>query len=256
MSIDLLKERTITIETPEKIQFVYSISELGTRIAAYVLDLLIQTVVILLVFFLLLGGTIYSMSQDDDLIGNTSKAFFLLMVFIIRWVYFVLFEVIMEGQSPGKKAMRIRVIRSNGEALDFETIVLRNLLRVVDSIPIPLIPVVGAFVAMMDSKSRRLGDIVADTIVVHEIKFDLKEPDFSVKLSHDRGRMENLKAKLNENELYIIRRFLNERTRLKAGREMEVALKLAQQVREKLKIQEDIDQPISFLERVYREHGS
>ncbi len=251
-----MKERTITIETPEKIQFVYSISELGTRIAAYVLDLLIQTAIILLVFFLMLGGTIFSMSQDDDAIGNTSRAFFLLMIFIIRWVYFVLFEVIMEGQSPGKRAMRIRVIRSNGEALDFETIVLRNLLRVVDSLPFPFIPLVGAFVAMIDSKSRRLGDIVADTIVVHEIKFDLKEPDFNVKLSHDRERMENLKAKLSENELYIIRRFLNERAKLKAGREEEVALKLARQVREKLKIQEDIDQPISFLERVYREHGS
>ena len=161
----------------------------------------------------------------------------------------------MEGQSPGKKAMRIRVIKSNGGQLDFETIVLRNLLRAVDGFP--LVHVVGGFIAMIDKLNRRLGDIVADTIVVNEIYFDLQEPDFYVNFKHKGLReIEEISYKLDEEELYILRRFLNDREKLPKHKQQEVAQRLAEQVKERLKLDERINDPIHYLERIYKYHGN
>ncbi len=249
-----MKEKEITIETPEKIRFKYSIAEIGTRIAAYTMDLIIQSLLILLVYLLLSasGFSFFSMSDYQSLI----IAFMFLLIFFIKWGYYVLFEVIMEGQTPGKKMMRIRVIKNNGEPLDFETIVLRNLLRAVDGFP--GIPLLGGFIAMIDKKTRRLGDIVSNTLVVNEIQFNLKEPNFYVNFSRviDEEKVEKLILKLNENELYIIRRFLNERGKLPINKEQEIAHKLSGQVKELLKIDEVVVDPILFLERVYKQHGN
>ncbi len=251
------KKKDIIIETPEKIRFSYHIAEIGTRIAAYIIDEIIQVLIVaLIILVLVIGG--YSMrTHIEKNITNLAAAFFMIMIFLIRWFYFVLFEIIMEGQSPGKKLMRIRVIRNNGDSLDMETIVLRNFLRVVDGFPI--IPLTGGFIALIDSKSRRLGDMIANTIVVNEIQYNLAVPDFEVHFSRaprpEETEYVTVKQRLSENELYIIRRFLNERYKLPETKQIRIAADLAEQVRKRLGIEEIITDPLVFLERIYKRHG-
>jgi hypothetical protein len=160
------------------------------------------------------------------------------------------------GQTPGKKAMRISVIRSNGEPLDASVIVLRNLLRAVDGFP--TLSALGGFISILDKKSRRLGDIIADTVVVHEIRFNLKEPSFKTTISSKSTEEPAMKlmTKLNEEELYVIRRFLSDRHLLSEERQKSVGAKLAANVKKRLDITGDFGDEIVFLERIYKEHSS
>jgi uncharacterized RDD family membrane protein YckC len=256
------KKREIVIETPEKIRFSYHIAEIGTRIAAWIMDFLIQVLILLIIILALVLSGYSSWTHLEEGLTNLTAAFLMIMIFLSRWFYFVLFEVIMEGQSPGKKMMRIRVIRDNGESLDFETIVLRNFLRAVDGFP--SVPLIGGFVALIDSQNRRLGDIIANTIVVNEIQYKLAIPDFQVHFNHTpepaNGSANELgyltvKQKLTENELYIIRRFLNEYHKLPAAKQHEITEQLANQVQKRLGIEERITDSLQFLERIYQQHG-
>ncbi len=258
-----MRIKTIHIETPEKIRFTYNISEIGTRIAAYIMDVVIQILAIVLVLILLFAsGALYKDffsifdfgSATPDLISLV-MAFLFILYFFIQWLYFILFEVLLNGQSPGKKMMKIRVIRSNGEALDFSTIVIRNLLRAVDSFPV--FHFLGGLVTMIDKKARRLGDIVADTLVVHELPLYLKEPDFITNARITTlDKSLKMEKKLNEEELYILRRFLNDYEKLPPDNQEKLAANLAEEIRKKLNIQENIADPIYFIKRVYNEHTS
>ena len=253
-----MKKEIIEIETPEKIIFSYNISSTGARIASYTIDFIIQGVVIFLLYMVIYLTGFSKVSQSYNEFMNEMSGFMLafvfLVYFLIQWGYFIVFEVITEGQSPGKKLMRIRVIKTNGEPLDLPTIILRNLLRVVDAFPV--YHLLGGLVSIADSKSRRIGDIVSDTIVVSEIRFNLKEPDFFTVLhsSREGSAFFLFNKKLDEKELYILRRFLNEKDRLPIGKQNEIALKLAQRIKKKLAMTEEILNPIVFIERVYRGH--
>lgn len=253
-----MKQETISIESPEKIRFDYNIAKIGTRIGAYLLDMLIQMLILFLVYlvFMMSGGL-----DDGPISAGTADefrfaaaAFLYLIYFFFQWGYFTFFEIFRDGQSPGKRAMRISVIKSNGDPLDVPVIVLRNLLRAVDSFP--TLHLLGGFVSIIDKKSRRLGDIVADTIVVHEIRFHLEEPRFDTKLSEKSTREPPLKlmTRLNEEELYIIRTFLGDRHKLTGDREGLIARKLAERIKQRLTITGRFPDDIVFLETVYREH--
>lgn len=255
-----MKQETISIETPEKIRFDYKIAQTGTRIGAYILDIIIQVVIIILgVLLLVFIGILEGGSFSGRITGQfqlLALAFFYLLVFFFQWGYFTLFEMFKNGQTPGKRAMRINVIRSNGEPLDASVIVLRNLLRAVDGFP--ALSALGGFISILDKKSRRLGDIIADTVVVHEIRFNLKEPSFKTTIS-SKSTVEpamKLMTKLNEEELYVIRRFLTDRYLLSEEKQMSVGTKLAANVKKRLNITGDFSDEIVFLERIYKEHST
>lgn len=254
-----MKKEIIEIETPEKIIFTYNISGTGTRIASYTIDAIIQLVVVILLIILISSTGLFQFSLSAGGIAKELSgivvAFAFLLYFLLQWGYFIVFEVIMEGQSPGKKLMKIRVIKTNGEPLDLPTIILRNLLRAVDAFP--LYHLVGGLVSIVDPKSRRIGDIVSDTIVVKEMIFNLREPDaFTVFLSSSKTNPITLvNKKLNEEDLYILRRFLNEKGHLSKEKQHEIALKLAKSIKKRLDIREEMNNPLDFIERVYRGHS-
>ncbi len=253
-----MKQETITIESPEKIRFYYPIAKIGTRIGAYILDMLIQGTVILLFVLVLTakgGMSVFFTIDTADDFTLMAVAFFYLIYFFFQWGYFALFEIFKNGQSPGKMAMRINVIRSDGDPLDAPAVVIRNLLRAVDGFP--MFHLLGGLVSMLDNRSRRLGDMAADTVVVHEIGFDLEEPDFKTSLSakSSGGPGIELMSKLNEEELYVIRRFLADRHLLTPGRQQAVGNKLADDVKKRLNLTQSSRNPVLFLETIYREHA-
>ena len=253
-----MKQEHIDIETPEKIIFSYTISSTGARIVSYSIDAFIQILFILILYLIVYANQGFNFSGSSHglftELSGLFAAFAFLLYFLVQWGYFIFFEVITEGQSPGKKLMKIRVIKTNGESLDFATIILRNLLRAVDAFPV--YHLLGGIVSIADSKSRRLGDIVSDTIVVREIAFNLKEPDFITlfRASSAQSAFTLYNKRLNEEELYILRRFLNENSKLSTIKQHEIAFRLAQKIKKQLHIQGEIDNPMTFIERIYRGH--
>jgi uncharacterized RDD family membrane protein YckC len=93
--------------------------------------------------------------------------------FVLQWGYFVLFEWLWHGQTPGKRLLGIRVIQWPGTAISFFQAAVRNVLRVADGLPllvvdvVPLLYGVGFVVAACNREHRRLGDLAAGTLVVH-----------------------------------------------------------------------------------------
>ena len=253
-----MKLDSISIESPEKIVFQYAIAKTGARMAAYLLDILLQILVAaLLIIFFILFGIVDSQTFKVGVkgFGNLAIAFFYLIYFFFQWGYFAYFELFKHGRSPGKRALRIRVIKDNGEALDASSIVLRNLLRAVDGFPV--FHFLGGLVSILDKQSRRLGDMVSGTLVVIEQGFDLKEPSYETTLTTPARPEANLRLtkKLSEQQLLIIRKFLAGRAHLSEEKQRELGQKLAAQVKEATGAVTTIHDPLEFLEEIYRSHS-
>jgi hypothetical protein len=89
-----------------------------------------------------------------------------LVVFILFWGYFAIFEAVWNGQTPGKRAGRLRVIRRTGQPIGASEAMVRNLIRIVDFMP--GFYGVGLISMFIDKEARRLGDFAAGTIIIRE----------------------------------------------------------------------------------------
>jgi uncharacterized RDD family membrane protein YckC len=151
--------------TSEKVPFTYRVAGLGARFLAWLLDL--GLILILLTVLLVLG------SIWEQLRSGVGLAVMMVGSFVVQWGYFLLFEWLWHGQTPGKQALGIRVIQTSGTAVTFTQAAVRNVLRVVDGLPLLLpdvMPVaygVGFLAAACDRENRRLGDLAAGTLVVY-----------------------------------------------------------------------------------------
>lgn len=141
------------METPEGVGLRLRAAGAFGRAQAWMLDFLIRAVV----FFTALG--IFAA------LGHGGVGLSLLLLFALTWVYSVVCEVWFHGQTIGKRALGLRVVSADGTPVTLIPSVVRNLLRVVDALP--LIYGVGLVASMIDPSARRVGDIVAGTLVVH-----------------------------------------------------------------------------------------
>lgn len=99
------------------------------------------------------------------LMGEAGSGLYLVLLFLALWIYPVLFEVLRNGQTPGKRAMNLQVIRDDGAPVGWQASLVRNLLRAVDMLPVGY--AVGLTTALFDPAGRRLGDMVGGTLVIH-----------------------------------------------------------------------------------------
>ncbi|HEC15102.1 MAG TPA: RDD family protein [Sedimenticola sp.] len=150
--LDTLK----TIETPEGIELSLSVAGPLPRILAWLIDGLARFFILYLLMFLL---------STLDLFGF---GLFMLAAFIAEWFYPVLFEVCMGGQTPGKKALGLRVLCDDGTPVGWSASLLRNLLRVVDFLP--MLYGFGLASMVLNRDFKRLGDLAAGTLVVYSGK--------------------------------------------------------------------------------------
>ncbi len=149
-----------TILTPEKVAIHYRLAGVGSRLGAYLIDVVVITVACIIAINLIGAFAILS----------PSVAFFFLFLLILALpvLYHILFEALWNGQTLGKKALSIRVRMSDGSPITPGAAFMRNLIRYVDMLPGSY--TVGILSMFFTEKSQRLGDLVADTIVVHERK--------------------------------------------------------------------------------------
>jgi uncharacterized RDD family membrane protein YckC len=148
--------------TTEKVPFSYRVAGLGARFLAWLID----AAILFVVFFM---GFVFGIVLEAGRAG-LGQAIMVLCAFALNWVYFLLFEWLWSGQTPGKRLLGIRVIRRDGTAIGFFQAAVRNLLRSVDALPLPaplLVGAVGFATSACNREHRRLGDLAADTLVVH-----------------------------------------------------------------------------------------
>ncbi|WP_139364882.1 RDD family protein [Sutcliffiella halmapala] len=157
----------IDIKTPEYVSLQFQSAGLGSRAAAFIIDQIILTLVsilMLLGLLFMLNGTLmdfFLFDMPSYLIGGL-----ILLLFLLRWGYFFAFEYFSGGSTIGKKIVGIRVIQENGHSITLLSSLIRNLLRIIDSLPTNYL--LGMIMIFFHSKHKRLGDLVAGTIVVHE----------------------------------------------------------------------------------------
>jgi uncharacterized RDD family membrane protein YckC len=206
---------TIPIETPEGISLTYELAGLSDRGMAYLVDLLIRCAALAVIgalFFLFLG--------EARLAG---VGLWLVVYFLVEWGYFVLFELLWDGQSPGKRLFELRVIKSAGHPVGFYDSALRNLLRGADIMPMTY--AVGAVCILASGRFQRLGDLAAGTIVVRERKAGLAVRP--VKTDREMAQAELRGVSLSHRERHLLAEFLHRKDRLHPDRREELAEILA-----------------------------
>ena len=109
---------------------------------------------------------VYAASVATAVMGGIGLAFWLILLFALEWFYPVLFELTLQGGTPGKRAFGLRVVMDNGLPVTAAASVTRNLLRAADFLPFGYAFAIVSMLVRRDCK--RLGDIAAATIVVHQ----------------------------------------------------------------------------------------
>ena len=160
--------RRVSVETPEHVVLEFELAGLGSRAAAAIYDLLI-IILLLLLILIVFSGVVATLGEGT---GMWVSAFLILILFAVFWGYFMLFEALAGGRTPGKQRMGIRVVMDTGHPLTFPAAAVRNLLRLVDLQP-GMTYLVGLLSVSLQSQNKRLGDLVAGTMVVRDRPEDL-----------------------------------------------------------------------------------
>ena len=145
----------VEIATPEGVDLEVELGGLGSRFAAELIDTALRLILLgaLAVVLFAIGG-------------GVAAAVYIALSFLIWFGYDVLFEVLANGRTPGKRWVGLRVVRSGGQPVGFLTSAIRNLLRIVDG---PATGYVAGIVSIVASRrNQRLGDMAAGTLVVRE----------------------------------------------------------------------------------------
>jgi len=168
MSATLATEDILVIETPERVPLHFALASIGNRFLACALDHTLQaiTITIVIIGFTLLANY-SSLGEQLSNAPKWVKAILIVIVFLIISAYFAFFEWIWNGQTPGKRMLKLRVIREDGRPVTFWEATVRNLLRSFDMMPLPFYSI-GLISVFVSGSDQRVGDMVAGTVVVRE----------------------------------------------------------------------------------------
>jgi uncharacterized RDD family membrane protein YckC len=160
-------EETLIIETPERVPLHFALASIGNRFLACAFDHALQTVAFIVMFFVF--DALVSSLNVAGLAGASRWAVALMIIFyFLLWSsYFIIFEWRMNGQTPGKRWLKLRVIREDGRPITFWEAAVRNLLRIFDIIWPPFYSI-GLISVFISARGQRVGDLVAGTVVVRE----------------------------------------------------------------------------------------
>ncbi|HTV92122.1 MAG TPA: RDD family protein [Verrucomicrobiae bacterium] len=223
-------DRTLEVRTPESIAFSYELAGVGSRFLALAVDFTIQVVTVLLILWAVSAISVHSgalsiLRGPDRVVHNLIIAFITAALFLIFFGYFIAFETMWNGQTPGKKLLGLRVVRDGGYPVDFMASLIRNLIRIGETAL--GFYAASAVVAVLSPLNKRIGDIAAGTIVIRESRMespeqmlrDVAEPVYAAT------------AYVSGEERSLIRRFLERRHDLVPARRAGLAHQLADRVR-------------------------
>jgi uncharacterized RDD family membrane protein YckC len=214
------------VVTPERVNLQYDIAGIGSRGAAILVDLMVQgaiAFVLYIAFFglLLVSIVVGQVTGGADITSTAGfiivAVLFIVALFVLTLGYNLIFEIIWNGQTPGKRTVGIRVIRENGYPIRATDAVIRNIVRIVDYLPFAY--AIGVFTMLFNGRAKRLGDFAAGTIVVREgprttMAFPMPESDSST-------------TSLEPDDATLVRDFLVRRTTLNPDARRALAARLA-----------------------------
>ncbi len=252
-------EEKLIIETPERVPLEFALASIGNRFLAVAIDHFIQYLSIFLIAWFVLSVTGYGSSFMDEspnkLLAEMPKwtiAILILTLFLIFAGYFILFEWLWNGQTPGKRLLKLRVIRDDGRPLTLWEAIARNLLRICDAVPGFIVPIysIGLIVIFLSSRDQRVGDIFAGTVVVRERTDDA--PTFAetfstritdvafTRVQKPTGVEANISL-LTEREVEVVESFLRRRWDLTERQRLWMAWRIALPIMYKLKPGYDLE---------------
>ncbi|APH04000.1 RDD family protein [Bacillus weihaiensis] len=165
-----MSQHQVDIKTPEYVSLTFQPAGLGSRTAALLIDHIILTIlniaIIAGLFILLIDMPLEFYFMYDFM--SYQIAITIIGLFILNWGYFFALEFFNGGRTIGKKMIGIRVIQENGHSITLLSSFIRNFLRIIDSLPANYL--VGMLMIFFHQKNKRVGDLVAGTIVIHERK--------------------------------------------------------------------------------------
>ncbi len=200
-------EQRIEVETPEQVVFDYTIAGVGSRAAAAMLDYLICFLLLVVVVVITaLTSSRLGRRVSLDVTSGWVAAIIVLAQFAIVWGYYVLFEGLADGQTPGKRAFKLRVVQDGGYSVSFAASAVRNLVRIIDLQP-GFSYAVGMFSVILSKSGKRLGDYAGGTMVVRERIVHLPAAP-----SRDAAAGNvHVTAQLSDDEYAVLERFLTRR---------------------------------------------
>jgi uncharacterized RDD family membrane protein YckC len=242
-----------TLQTPESVELELTLAGIGNRVYALVVDYIFLGLI--LTVLLVIGGiflfAFFETTDSSQSVNLWIVAIQILIFFAVYVGYFVWFETVWQGQTPGKKAAKIRVLCDDGKPVGLQQSILRALLRPIDDTFF-----IGAFLIMLSRQEKRIGDWVGGTIVVQEdssntpVNFSLSK---EAQILADKLLTEADFSKLSPEDFAVIREYLRRRDTMMAQARNEVCRKIAQAVREAIALEEIPEEVTAnlFLEAVY-----
>jgi uncharacterized RDD family membrane protein YckC len=256
----MLLDDELVIETPERVELHYVLANVGNRFLAAAIDHLIQ--VGLMVIVIVAAGALSDWHFFNSM-NVWAAALTVLAIFAIYWGYFVAFETLWSGQTPGKRMMRLRVVREDGRPVRFFEVFVRNLLRLaIDFQPLPSYAI-GVVSIIFSARSKRVGDFVAGTVVVKERATEAPSLEDIIKISEfEQRKLDRAGAapfiadtrRLSAQELRAVQTFLKRRYELAEPNRTALAMRIAQPLTIKLGISSNTLSPEAILEEVERQH--
>ena len=214
---------TIKVETTQNVSLEYAPASIGERILAFLIDILVEIAYIIAVIQVI-DALELKLNFRSDSLGVIILYFFLFIPIIF---YDILSEIFLNGQSIGKKAMNIKVIRTNGRQADIGQYALRWFFRVIDvKFSAGLVAIIGI---SANGRGQRLGDLAADTCVIRvpktpNMNLQLLMPQFGELYSPKYMQV----TLLSDNDINLIKEFL---IAYRKERKSEILEKIAQKTK-------------------------
>ena len=221
-----------SIETPEQMPLEFAIAGIGSRFLALAIDTLIQFGVGLVVVIASAVAAGIMAGRGLELSSLWVAAAVIATIFLLTFGYFAIFEIVWNGQTPGKRKVGIRVIKETGRPLTAAETIGRNFLRLVDQLP--GFYAIGVLVALLNDKNKRLGDFVAGSIVVRETPFEAVKPLWS---GVEAASLGAAGPAISLEDLTLIETFLNRRHELAP----DVRSRMAGEILERIKARTEVD---------------
>lgn len=231
------------ILTPERVSLQYDIAGIGSRGAAAIVDTLIQSVALLLVFVAMSAAM--AVVRVSLPLGRGSISLFIgllaLAILVVTSGYFMFWEIVWSGQTPGKRLLGVRVMHENGYPIRPVDAAIRNLVRIVDWLP--LFYGVGVLAMLLNQRSRRLGDFASGTIVVRE------RSSWSASLGNASTAVQRGYT-ISRSDATLVRDFQLRRASMNTSARADLAHRLASAIAQRYALPLNDDEPERFLEEL------
>ncbi len=251
-----MKKPDYLISTPENVDLHLELAGIGSRICAAFVDAFLT---FLLMGLAILIGMLVALLLERMQLPRDTKTMIewyvvgviTLLNFCVYFGYFICFEGLWQGQTPGKRLAQIRVIEANGQPVNWASVWIRNLMRVMDV----WIAMIGVLSMIVDKNERRLGDFAAGTLVIRERTAELSARNLKIQATDvpasfvDAGQM-------TPDEYHMLVNFLRRRHKMMSQSRFSMARQLDEYFRLKLNPENKGEGSEEFLEKLYLAYGA